>query len=207
MKWHIYVIVAIITVITILSCISPPFPEYILLQHVPTIMALIAIIATSKKFPISYGSLTLFSIFLLLHIVGARYSYSYVPYDDWSNSLFGTTISHITGWSRNHYDRLVHLGYGLLLAPVVQEILVRHVRLRRRASLFFAVEFIMATSMAYEVIEWLITLLFASEAAEAYNGQQGDMWDAQKDMALATGGAMLSVGWLMFHNWKTEETT
>lgn len=197
MRWYTYCIVAIISVTTIISCISPPFPEYILLQHIPTIIALILISVSSKKFPISPINLTFFSIFLLLHILGARYSYSYVPYDDWSASLFGTTISQLAGWSRNHYDRLVHFCYGLLLAPVVQEILVRYVKLSRRASLFFAVEFIMASSMAYEVIEWIITLFFASEAAEAYNGQQGDMWDAQKDMALATVGAILSAGWLI----------
>ena len=29
---------------------------------------------------------------------------------------------------------------------------------------------------------------------EAYNGQQGDHWDAQKDMALALVGALSAIG-------------
>ena len=194
----------VVAIVALASCIAPPFPEYIFLQHFPTVAVLALVMFTSKRFPISHSSLALLFGFLLLHILGARYSYSYVPYDDWSSDLLGKSISQLAGWSRNHYDRLVHLCYGLLLAPVAQEILERYARLPRRASIFFAVEFIMATSMIYEVAEWLITLLFASETADAYNGQQGDMWDAQKDMALATAGALLSAGWMLLRNSPTK---
>ncbi len=31
-----------------------------------------------------------------------------------------------------------------------------------------------------------------SDAVENYNGQQGDIWDAQKDMFLASGAALLA---------------
>jgi putative membrane protein len=43
--------------------------------------------------------------------------------------------------------------------------------------------------MLYEVFEWLLTLLLSPKDADSYNGQQGDMWDAQKDMGLALLGS------------------
>lgn len=61
-------------------------------------------------------------VFLWLHILGARYIYSFVPYDDWSRSVLGSGISEWFGWERNHYDRLVHLCFGglwMVAIPVV----------------------------------------------------------------------------------------
>lgn len=49
----------------------------------------------------------------------------------------------------------------------------------------------MASSVFYELIEWAIAVGLSPEQAENYNGQQGDMWDAHKDMLLATIGAIL----------------
>ena len=51
-------------------------------------------------------------------------------------------------------------------------------------------------SVVYELFEWLLTLVAPANQADNYNGQQGDMWDAQKDMALALLGA--SMAWLAF---------
>ena len=51
-------------------------------------------------------------------------------------------------------------------------------------------------SMAYEIFEWLLTVFLSPEDADSYNGQQGDMWDAQKDMALALVGSTLSAIWI-----------
>jgi len=44
-------------------------------------------------------------------------------------------------------------------------------------------------SLIYELLEWNLTLMASPEDAETYNGQQGDLWDAQKDMALALLGS------------------
>jgi putative membrane protein len=45
----------------------------------------------------------------------------------------------------------------------------------------------------YEIFEWTLTLTLAPADAGAYNGEQGDMFDAQKDMALAALGALLAL--------------
>ena len=52
---------------------------------------------------------------------------------------------------------------------------------------------ILAMSAVYEIIEWALAMALAPDWAEAYNGQQGDMWDSQKDMALATAGAIITL--------------
>lgn len=44
------------------------------------------------------------------------------------------------------------------------------------------------------IVEWSLTIVMASESADYYNGQQGDMWDAQKDMALALLGSTITAG-------------
>ena len=50
----------------------------------------------------------------------------------------------------------------------------------------------MASSLFYEWIEWWIAIGLSPEEAEKYNGQQGDIWDAHKDMFVATLGAIFS---------------
>ena len=57
-----------------------------------------------------------------------------------------------------------------------------------------AVQAIVATGALYEILEWAISLTLAPDAVEAYNGQQGDMFDPQKDQALALLGSLLGSG-------------
>ncbi len=39
----------------------------------------------------------------------------------------------------------------------------------------------------------LVAIIVSPEAGDAYLGTQGDIWDAQKDMALAASGAVISM--------------
>ncbi len=56
-------------------------------------------------------------------------------------------------------------------------------------------------SKVYELIEWWFAIAMSPENAELYNGQQGDAFDAHKDMALALAGAIgaavfwRAIGW------------
>ena len=50
----------------------------------------------------------------------------------------------------------------------------------------------MSVSGLYELIEWAVADVFFKEQGAAYLGTQGDIWDAQKDMFLATLGAVLA---------------
>lgn len=131
--------------------------------------------------------------FLWLHILGARFIYSFVPYDDWSIALFGSSISEWFAWERNHYDRLVHFAFGaLFMAPAV-DVATRYGRMTTSWAILFGVLFVMAMSAWYEAFEWLLTVVVSPLDAESYNGQQGDLWDAQKDMALAFLGSLMAI--------------
>nr|WP_236659941.1 DUF2238 domain-containing protein [Sphingopyxis lutea] len=170
--------------------IDQPYPEVALLQHLPTMLLLIASPALLRRWPLSTPAVACVVAFLALHTLGGRYAYSDVPYDDWARVLTGTTLSESLGWTRNHYDRLVHFAFGALSIVPVAEVARRWGRLGRRGALVVAIGCVLALSSLYEILEWLLTVVAAGETADRYNGQQGDMWDAQKDMALALLGAL-----------------
>ena len=184
------------------SCIAPPYPQYLLMQHAPTVFAAAAFAWFANRFAMSRGSFTAVIVFLALHTLGCRYLYSYTPYDDWSQRLFGVSITELFGFQRNHYDRLVHSSYGVLVAPAIQEFEHRHLRFSLAVSSVLAVECILASSAAYEIIEWLVAVVFTPEYADQFLGQQGDIFDAEKDMTLAALGAMLSIAGASFVSYK-----
>jgi putative membrane protein len=138
-------------------------------------------------------SFALVIAFLLLHLVGARYLYSNVPYDEWSQKILGFSIDERMGFERNHYDRLVHFCFGLLLAYPLWELFARHARLGGWWPGVLAICVVLAAGTVYELVEWTTAMTFAPDWAEAYNGQQGDVWDPQRDMAFAAVGAILGV--------------
>lgn len=176
--------------------IDQPYPAVAPLHHLPTLALLIAAPFALRRWPLSTASLACLVAFLALHTIGGRYTYWDVPYDAWSEALFGRSITDIFGLSRNHYDRLVHLAFGLLAVPPLREALHRHAGIGSRASIWFALAIATSMSALYEMFEWLLTLVVAGPLADDYNGQQGDIWDAQKDMALALAGALASAAFL-----------
>ncbi len=185
-----WVALAVLTIAVIIASIHPLEFEAYLLHQAGTVFMLVLLLFTQKKIGMSFYSFVLYLIFLLIHIIGAHYLYSYVPYNEWLIQLFNFDLNQSMGWSRNMYDRLVHLACGVLLYPVLLRLF--HVWLpgAKPFMLFLlVVQFIMATSLIYEWLEWLIAIGLSPEEAENYNGQQGDMWDAHKDMLLATVGA------------------
>lgn len=130
--------------------------------------------------------------FLVLHTIGGRYTYTNMPYDAWFYAAFGETLSSVFGWERNHYDRLVHFSFGLLFVAPVAEGLIKYASVSKRLALYLAIEFVMGVSAIYEVVEWGLSVVLSPDNVEAYNGQQGDFWDAQKDMGLAFLGSLVA---------------
>jgi putative membrane protein len=191
-----FTLVAAIVLLLLASLWSPLYPREQWLQHVPTALAIAALAWGARKRALSTGAFACLATMLALHIVGARWIYSFVPYDDWANAVFGVSPSESFGWTRNHYDRFVHLAFGLLMPLPLVETAMRYGNLCRRWALSWALAMVAAISAFYEVFEWLLAVIAAPEIAEHYNGQQGDIWDAQKDMALALLGSLLVVPWL-----------
>lgn len=139
---------------------------------------------------VSYGCLFVFSV---LHAIGAHYTYSEVPYDHWGQVLFGYSVDEMFGLSRNHYDRLVHFGYGLLVAPAAIELLDARAPQQGVWRWCLPWLFLCAHSAVYEMLEWMAAVIVAPELGQAFLGTQGDAWDAQKDTSLAALGAAISV--------------
>jgi putative membrane protein len=65
---------------------------------------------------------------------------------------------------------------------------------------FLPLDVAMSTSMLYELIEWAAAVGIGGELGAAYLGTQGDIWDAHKDMALASLGALIAMSVAAFIN-------
>lgn len=158
------------------------------------VVVFVAVLAGShRRLLLSRISYTLIFIFLSLHAVGAHYTYSLVPYNEWSENLFGTSINDMMGWERNHFDRLVHFCYGLLLAYPIREVFLRVANVSGFWGYFLPLDITMSTSMIFELLEWGAVEVFGGDLGVAYLGTQGDVWDAHKDMALASLGALAAM--------------
>lgn len=163
------------------------------LENTLPLMFIVAMFATYKRLLFSRLSYTLIFIFLCLHTIGAHYTYSNVPYDQWFITLTGTSLNETMGWERNHFDRLVHFSYGLLLAYPIREVFLRVADVRGFWGYFLPLDVTMSTSMIYELVEWGAAVTFGGDTGINFLGSQGDVWDAHRDMALATLGAVISM--------------
>lgn len=173
--------------------VSPYDRKDWLLENVLVVVALGALWGTARKFPLSRISYTLIFIFLGIHEIGSHYTYAEVPYDQWFSAAFGSTFNALVGWERNNFDRIVHFLYGLLLAYPIREIYFRVADAEGFWGYFLPLDFTMSTSMLYELIEWAAAEFFGGELGMAYLGTQGDIWDAHKDMLLASIGAFVAM--------------
>jgi putative membrane protein len=170
-------------VIWIIAAINPKDRADWLIENILVFVGVPVLVFTYRRLPLSDLSYTLLFLFLALHSAGAHYTYSEVPFGYWLKETFDLR--------RNHFDRIVHLAFGLLLTYPVHEILTRTVRPRGPWPLLLAVAVIASLSGFFEIVEGIVALLVNPELGDAYLGTQGDVWDAQKDMALATGGAVI----------------
>jgi putative membrane protein len=173
--------------------IAPLYRQDWLLENLLVVPFVLILAVTYRRFPFSRVSYTLIFIFLCLHEIGAHYSYAEVPYDRRLERLTGHSLNSVLGWQRNHFDRFVHFSFGLLLAYPIREIFVRVAQARGFWAYYLPLDVTMACSMVFELIEWAAAEAFGGNLGAAYLGTQGDPWDAHKDMALATLGAILAM--------------
>ncbi|MDK1683838.1 DUF2238 domain-containing protein [Acinetobacter terrestris] len=182
-----------LTLAIVITSIQPLELFSYVLHQVGTAFMLIVLLICFKKIGLTYFSFALYLLFLLIHIIGAHYLYSYVPYNEWLMQLFSFDLNQAMGWSRNMYDRLVHIAFGLLLYPFFYRLFqIWLPTLKPRVLFLLVIQFVITTSLVYEWIEWWIAIGLSPEEAENYNGQQGDIWDAHKDILLATLGAIMT---------------
>jgi putative membrane protein len=190
---YLLILSLIYAVIWSLLAISPLDRHDWALENVLVLIAVIVLGLSYRRLMLSRISYTLIFLFLCLHAVGAHYTYALVPYNDWFESLFGTSFNELFGLERNHFDRMVHFSYGLLLAYPIREMFLRVSNMKGFWGYFFPLDVTMSTSMIYELVEWWAAVQFGGDLGMAFLGTQGDPWDAHKDMALASLGALIAM--------------
>ena len=153
------------------------------LENLLVFATAIVLCGTYRRFQFSNLSYALILIFLTLHAIGAHYTYAQVPLGFWLKDWFQL--------SRNHYDRVIHFGFGFLLLYPMSELLSRSARVRQSWSPWLAAVALSALSSFFEILEAIIAMIVRPDLGAAYLGIQGDIWDAQKDMGCAFVGALL----------------
>lgn len=175
--------------------ISPRYRTDWWLENVLVIFVIGFLLVTGRWFVFSRLSYVLTFLFTCLHTLGAHYTYSEVPYDAWIQRATGWSPDAAFGWDRNHFDRAIHFLYGLLITWPYREAFYFAVTPRRQFwSYLLTLGFSMATSLLYELLEWAAAVLYGGELGMAFLGTQGDVWDAHRDMLLASVGALLCFG-------------
>lgn len=172
-------------VIWVWAAINPNFPADWLLENLLVIVAAILLAWGYRRHPFSNANYVLITLFMALHTVGSHYTYAETPVGFWMQDAFGL--------ERNHFDRVVHFAFGLLLALPVRELIDWTGAIREPWRSIFAATIIATAGAVYEIIEWVVAQIVSPEAALAYLGTQGDVFDGQKDMALAMLGAVIAL--------------
>jgi putative membrane protein len=159
------------------------------IENYLTIPFLVLIYWLHRWFRFSDLSYGVMFVYMMLHIYGSHYTYAEVPFGDW--------MEYVSGLARNHYDRIVHFSFGFLLAYPIREVVLRVTGARGFWGLYIPIEFVLAFSAIYEILEWIVALVYGGDLGVAYLGTQGDEWDAIKDMTLAGTGSVIAIGIVM----------
>ena len=177
--------IAIFLAVLIWSGIAPQDFMTWCLEVFPAVAGALVLWFTRERFPLTRLTYVLILIHAIILMVGGHYTYAEVPLGDWVRDAFDGT--------RNNYDKLGHFAQGFIPAIIAREIVIRlrvfnSVRWRN----FFIVSFCLGFSAFYELIEWWVALT-SNEAADAFLGTQGYVWDTQSDMGLALLGAIVAL--------------
>lgn len=154
-------------------------------ENVLTVLSLIVLLTSYKKFKFSDLSYLMFGIYLLLHMYGAEYTYAENPFGFWLRDTLSL--------GRNYYDRIVHFSFGFLLTYPMREYFKNYFDWPNWVCWVLPCEITLSFSGMYELIEWLVADLFFPAEGIAYLGSQGDIWDAQKDMSIAFIASIFAV--------------
>lgn len=159
-------------------------PTWLLLNLLPVLFVTVLVV-THRHFPLSDMSYIFITIFMTLHAIGSHYTYAKVPAGFW--------LSQVLDLPRNNFDRIVHFGFGFLFVYPLREMLIRAVQVQGFWAYCLAVNVVMACAGLWEVIESWTARIVRPEIGTAFLGSQGDIWDAQKDIAAALYGSVLCV--------------
>lgn len=177
----------LITLIAFWSGLTPTDRAVWYAEVMPIFIIFALLVLTYRKFQFSGLAYILMSFWMILHLIGAKYTFANVPFE-WGSDL----LSPLLGKNRNHFDRVAHYVIGFYSFPM-SEWLLRNRKCGLGVACFFALFFIMAVAASYEIIEWQYAVIEGGNAGVEFLGSQGDIWDAQKDMLADTLGALTAL--------------
>ena len=177
------VLIALCAGVWIVAAIDPLDRQAWLLENLLLIVFGAILSLTYRGLKFSSTSHVFIALFVLIHIVGAHYTYAQMPLGLWAKDYFGL--------SRNHYDRVAHGAFGLLLSFPIRELLLRFGGIRGAWGYLFPPALILAVSGIFEILESLVAESVAPGKGVNWLGGQGDEWDAQNDMLAAFVGAVI----------------
>jgi putative membrane protein len=186
-------LLAVFVIVVVALGVAPRYRQDWAMENVLVLLALPLLMLGFRRLRLSNASYAALFVFLLLHEVGAHYTYSEVPWDRWFSALSGFSLNHALGVSRNHFDRAIHFSYGLLVTPAVVELAAARTSPRGAWRWIVPISLMTASSALYELFEWGAAVWFGGDLGVAYLGTQGDPWDAQQDMFLALLGSVAAV--------------
>jgi putative membrane protein len=169
---------------------APADRQFWLLSSILPGLLVVILIGTRHFLPLSPASYVLITLFLTLHMIGVRYTYAEVPAGAW--------LEQAVPLGRNQYDRLVHFCFGFLLTYPIEELFRLTVPLRGWLLYYLPVMTVLGLSGLWEIVESWVARIVHPELGITYLGSQGDVWDAQKDMAAALYGALLCMAVLLW---------
>ena len=178
---------------------QPAYRQDWALENLLALAAVWGLLRLHRCSPLSHAAYAMLLAFGIVHELGAHYTYSEVPYERWTQAMFGISLNELLGLSRNHYDRLVHFLFGLLWYRPLRELLAPRLPLRSAVSRFAPITVVATVSLVYELIEWAVAMIFGGDLGQAYLGMQGDVWDSQKDSGLALAGALIACALDLIH--------
>jgi len=177
--------IAIFLIVLVWSGIAPADGVTWGLEVFPAVIGGLVLWFTRDRFPLTPLLYVLILIHCIILMVGGHYTYADVPLGEWLREAFDGT--------RNDYDKLGHFAQGFVPVMIARELVIRkQVFNSVRWRDFFIVSFCLGFSAFYELIEWWVALL-SEEAADAFLGTQGYVWDTQSDMGWALLGAILAL--------------
>jgi len=168
---------------------APVDPQFWLIASILPAVFVVLLVATHRFLPLSQTSYALITAFLTLHTIGVHYTYAEVPIGLW--------LDQVLHLGRNHFDRVVHFSFGFFLAYPMEEVFLLSASIRGWVVYYLPVMTVLGLSGLWEIIESWVARAVHPELGVMYLGSQGDIWDAQKDMAAALYGALLSMTLLL----------
>src|SRR3989344_1071301 len=155
------------------------------IENILSVLLVIFLTATYRRFRFSNTTYVLLFSFLILHTIGSYYTYTNMPIFKWIQTMFD--------FSRNHYDRVVHFLFGLVFYFPVYEIITKKLKIRGWMSYLLPLLLIISFKTIYEILEYLAVIITNNQQfSDSFLGMQGDYWDAQKDIMVGIAGAAVS---------------